>query len=203
MKPTLLLLFLLPFAASAQIKATRLSPADVPKSLTAGAHIIAALRFTDRAGEHLVVETATSPAVSRSDDEDARSITLNAMDYLVQGGKQTLAWKINDFVKDCSLDITADFIKDAFAVTDLNDDGQAEIWVMYKLACSGDVSPAVMKLIMYEGNKKYALRGETRVRVSDKEYQGGSCQFDEAFKSGPEPFRTYATKLWTRNIKLN
>jgi hypothetical protein len=71
---------------------------------------------------------------------------------------------------------------------------------MYKTVCHGDVSPSNMKIIMYEGNKKYAVRGTNKVKVSDKEYDGGAYTFDEAFKNGPQPFRSYALQLWKKNL---
>ena len=51
-----------------------------------------------------------------------------------------------------------EFIKNAAVVTDLDQDGIAETTVQYKLACRSDVSPALMKLVMHEGETKYAHR---------------------------------------------
>ena len=107
---------------------------------------------------------------------------------------------MNDFVKHCEFDIKASFIKNSFAVTDLNNDGKAEVWMMYKTSCTSDVSPSDMKIIMYEGEKKYAIRGKNKVKISDKAYEGGEYTFDEIFKKGPLAFRDYATKLWKKNI---
>jgi len=80
-------------------------------------------------------------------------------------------------------------------VTDLNKDGKAEVWVMYKVSCQGDVSPIPMKIIMYQDNKKFALRGTTRVKVSATDYMGGEYSFDEAFKNAPVQFRQYAVNF--------
>lgn len=71
---------------------------------------------------------------------------------------------------------------------------------MYKTVCHGDVSPVTMKIIMYEGNKKYAVRGDTRVSVSEGHTMGGEYTFDDAFKNGPAAFREYAKKLWAKNV---
>jgi hypothetical protein len=70
---------------------------------------------------------------------------------------------------------------------------------MYKNSCHGDVSPVPTKIIMYEGIKKYALRGESRVQVSEKDYVGGSYTLDDNFKNGQLIFRKYAEKLWAQN----
>src|SRR5438045_6272198 len=91
------------------------------------------------------------------------------------------------------------FVDKAFAVTDLDKNGVAEVWVMYKNSCHGDVSPVTTKIIMYEGTKKYALRGESRVKVSATDYEGGSYILDDNFKNGESAFRKYAEKLWAQN----
>lgn len=84
-------------------------------------------------------------------------------------------------------------------MTDLDKNGVAEVWVMYKNSCHGDVSPVPTKIIMYEANKKCALRGESRVKVSAIDYIGGSYTLDESFKNRPLIFKNYAEKLWTQN----
>ena len=71
---------------------------------------------------------------------------------------------------------------------------------MYKTVCHGDVSPSDMKIIMYENDKKYAVRGTNKVQISPKEYTGGQYAFDEAFKKAPEAFRQYAAQLWKKNL---
>jgi len=57
-----------------------------------------------------------------------------------------------------------------------------------------------MKVIVYEGTKKYAMRGSTKVQVSETEYDGGEYTFDEPFKEAPEAFRKYALKLLQKNL---
>ncbi|MES2328006.1 MAG: hypothetical protein V4539_00295 [Bacteroidota bacterium] len=81
-------------------------------------------------------------------------------------------------------------------MTDLNKDGKAEVWIAYKVSCQGDVSPVTMKIIMYQDNKKFALRGATRVKVSASEYRGGDYTLDEAFKNASPEIRQYAENLW-------
>lgn len=91
------------------------------------------------------------------------------------------------------------FIEKSFAITDLNKDGKAEFWMMYKVSCQGDVSPVPMKLIRYQDDKKFAARGTTQVKMSATKYIGGKFVFDEAFKNAPVEFRQYAEKLWEQN----
>lgn len=63
------------------------------------------------------------------------------------------------------------------------------------LACRGDVSPSTMKLIMYEGDKKYAVRGTCKIVMGDESY-GGEMNMDANFKNGLQVFREYAQKKW-------
>lgn len=58
--------------------------------------------------------------------------------------KQT--WKIYDYISDCFVDIKAKFIDNTFEITDLDNNGIAEIWLMYKTSCSGSLDPSDMKI---------------------------------------------------------
>ncbi|HEY9195178.1 MAG TPA: hypothetical protein VIM77_02900, partial [Mucilaginibacter sp.] len=100
----------------------------------------------------------------------------------------------------CPVEITAKYISKTFAVTDLDKNGEAEVWLMYATTCRGDVSPANLKIIMHEADKKYAMRGTSRSPVTDKDWMGGEYTFDEAFKSSPQVFKQYAKVLWKQNF---
>jgi len=113
---------------------------------------------------------------------------------LVLGDSIKQTWKVYDYVEDCDVDMDLYFVDKTFAVTDLNKDGKAEVWIMYKNSCRGDVSPAPMKIIMYQDNKKFAVRGTTKVPGN-----GGEFTFDDAFKKAPAEFRQYAEKLWKQH----
>ncbi|HRI34938.1 MAG TPA: hypothetical protein PLD02_14410, partial [Saprospiraceae bacterium] len=120
--------------------------------------------------------------------------------YLVKGDIAFQTWRVYDFISDCPVDIEAKFVKNSFQVTDLNQDGIGEIWILYKIVCHGDVSPCDMKIIMYHGQQKYAMRGQNKVQISDKEFYGGDYKFDKAFNYGPKEFLEFAKKLWDENI---
>jgi hypothetical protein len=174
---------------------------SLPKTIQYNGHIMNAVRWKDSLGDNIVITTETGATRSKGTDDDSyRDAALYAYHFLLQADTWKLTWKVYDYTKECPLDIKANFIKNTFAVTDLNKDGKAEVWLMYKTVCHGDVSPSNMKIIMYEGDKKYAVRGTNKVKVSAKEFMGGEFAFDEAFKNAPELFRQYATQLWKKNI---
>ena len=98
------------------------------------------------------------------------------------------------------MDIEANFIQNTFQVTDLNKDGVGEVWLMYIVACRSDVSPADMKIIMYQNGQKFAMRGQTKVEPSKGSFIGGEYKFDKAFNEGPPEFRDFAKKMWKAHI---
>jgi hypothetical protein len=181
----------------AQFKVAKLDKNSIPKSIQYKGNIVEAVRWTDNTGDNIVILTATDKTQSKNAPDDSYSDgALYAYHYLVSGDSTKLTWKVYDYVKECPVDMFLYFLDKTFAVTDLNKDGKAEVWIMYKVSCQGDVSPIPMKIIMYQDNKKFAVRGTTKVKVSATDYMGGEYSFDEAFKNAPAEFRQYAEKLW-------
>lgn len=196
----LLLSFILTQTCLAQFKVTKLDKNTIPKTIHYIGDIVQAVRWTDKTGDNIVILAKVGPNPSQNTPDDGYSDeALYTYHYLVLEDSTKMTWKISDYVKECDVDIFLYFIDKAFAVTDLNNDGKAEIWIMYKVSCQGDVSPIPMKIIMYQDGKKFAVRGTTKVQVSGTEYMGGEFSFDDAFKKGPPEFRQYVEKLWKQN----
>ncbi|WP_121357745.1 M949_RS01915 family surface polysaccharide biosynthesis protein [Flavisolibacter nicotianae] len=184
----------------AQFKLTKLDKNFIPKAIKYTGNIVQAVRWTDNTGDNIVLLTKTNQTQNNNaPSEDFGDRTLYAYHYMVLADSVKQTWKVLDYVKECPVDMFLYFIDKSFAVTDLNKDGQAEVWIMYKVSCQGDVSPVPMKIIMYQGNQKFAVRGTTRVKVSANEYMGGEYSFDEAFRNAPVEFRQYAEKLWQQH----
>ncbi|MFQ3591031.1 MAG: hypothetical protein SNJ67_12150 [Chloracidobacterium sp.] len=160
------------------------------------------LRWTDLSGDNWLILTQTGdftpPGRRPSPDEpdESRHSELYAYRFVNAAGVFSPAWQITDFVRDCPLDITAEFIVPATEVTDLNGNGVAEVWVMYKTACRGDVSPATLKIIMYESNKKYAMRGNARIQLPDFS-EGGDKNPDAALRAN-RTFLQHAERKWQK-----
>lgn len=185
-----------------QITTTNLETNKLPDGIKFTGKIKTAVRWTDKSGDNIVITTETGVTESKKEEptDDFREAALYAYHYIVGKDSTILTWKVYDFIKDCPVDIEATFIKKTFQVTDLNQDGVGEIWIMYKTVCHGDVSPCDMKIIMYQGQQKFAIRGQNKVQVSDKEFYGGDYKFDKAFADGPKEFLEFAKKLWDKNI---
>ena len=152
-----------------------------------------ALRWKDKLGDNLLVISETGIYGS-----ERRHAEIFAFHFL-RGETLKLNWNMHDFEKDCPVDVEAEFLEDAIDITDLDGDGISEIWLIYKKACRGDVSPSEMKIIMHEGLKKYAMRGENKVKVSQTESIGGKYRFDDAFNQAPA-FKKFALQKWNENI---
>jgi hypothetical protein len=196
----LLLSFILTQTCIAQFNLTKLDKSSIPKSIQYTGNFKQAVRWTDNTGDNIVILAVTDKTQSKNAPDDSYSDgALYAYHYLVSGDSTKQTWKVYDYVKECPVDMFLYFVDNAFAVTDLNNDGKAEVWIMYKVSCQGDVSPIPMKIVMYQGNKKFAVRGTTRVKVSATDYMGGEYSFDEAFKNAPAEFREYAEKLWKQH----
>lgn len=198
-----MLLFLGSFLVSGQgkIELTNLEKSQLPNGINYSGEIKQAVRWKDNQGEHIVITTETGDLESKSGpSEDYRDAALYAYHFLVFPDSIRQIWKVHDFIKECPLDIEANFIKNTFQVTDLNSNGIAEVWLMYIVTCTSDVSPVDMKIIMYQGNQKYAVRGHTKVEPAQGEFIGGDYKFDKAFNEGPTEFREFAKKLWKLHI---
>jgi len=198
------LAFLLTESATveAQIKVTTLDSKKVPKGIQYSGEIKEAFQFNDKDGIHIVIITETGSYINKKfkHNENGTDAEVFAYHYIIRPESVDQVWKVYDVVKDCPFDIEASFIKNAFQITDLNNDGIAEIWLMYKTVCRSDVSPHDLKIIMYVGHQKFAMRGHSRIRVSEKDYMGGEYKFDTTFLKGPATFREFAKKLWSKHV---
>jgi len=195
----LILLFFVQ-SSNAQIKITNLNVKTLPKSIHYKGIVDHAVKYIDKEGEHMVITTEDDGVKKVDGGDDEKSEDLYAYCYKLNGDQWVLTWQMHDFVNECQFDISGGYLPATFAVTDLNKDGKAEVWLVYRLACRSDVSPSDMKVIMHEGEKKFAMRGGSKVKVNGTDYYGGDYKFDDAFKTGPETFRQYAQQLWKKNV---
>lgn len=197
----LFMLFPLTILAQGSIKVTLIDKSKLPAGIKFPGKLKQAIRWTDQSGDNIVVTTETGIYTNpkfkhESDGSDAE---LYAFHYNIGDSIQQI-WKVYDFISDCPVDLEASFVKNTLQVTDLNNDGVGEIWIVYRTVCHGDVSPSDMKIIMYQGKQKFAMRGNTKVQVGEKEFVGGEYKFDAAFAAAPGAFRDFALKLWNKNI---
>ena len=184
----------------AQMTTTMLTKTDLPKAVKYKGKLLDAFQYTDSLGDNIIVRSETGIFQTKADvDSGTNSADLFAYHYILKNDSVHLLWRVTDFVKACELDITCNFITDSFFVTDLDKDSIAEVWLLYQTSCRGDVSPNNMKIIMYEGQKKYAMKGLQKIRVSPTEILGGKYVMDSAFITGDPLFKNYAKALWKKH----
>jgi hypothetical protein len=179
---------------------------DLPKGIAYKGKVLQALKWTDKAGENILVTATTEPFKSKNQNTDNVDISnqdkeLYAYLYVKKGTSYEMLWKVTDFVRECPLDITVQYLDNSLEITDLDKNGIAEVWLVYRTACRADVSPATQKIIMREGDNKYAVRGTTKIAMPGEEPYGGEMKVDDAFKAGKKEFRDYATKIWKKYEK--
>ncbi|MVN89899.1 M949_RS01915 family surface polysaccharide biosynthesis protein [Mucilaginibacter aquatilis] len=184
---------------TAQIKTKPLAAGMIPPVIKYSGKLTKAMQFTDESGTYVTFTTETG--ITNSKEDDMGKAALYAYCYKVTGNTTVPVWQVKDFVDECPVDIKAKFVPGSFAVTDLDKNGIAEVWMLYQTACRGDISPDNMKLIMYEGGKKHAMRGTTKVEISPKNFYGGKYTMDPAFKKSAPAFKRYAIALWNKNVK--
>ena len=190
--------------ANAQVKTQTIK--DLPKGITYKGKVQQSLKWTDKAGENILLTTITDDIKSKNQNTDNVDIVnydkeLYAYLYVKKGANYELLWKVTDFVRECELDITVQYLDNSLEITDLDKNGIAEVWIVYRIACRSDVSPATQKLIMREGETKYAIRGTTKIAMKGEEPYGGEMKMDDVFKSGKKEFKDYATKIWKKYEK--
>jgi hypothetical protein len=198
----------LPAIKNQPLVVEKIDSTQFPKSIKYEGFIKNAVRWKDNSGDNIVITTETG--IYRNEKlqhefEDGNDAELYAYHFIISNNQAKQTWRVKDFIADCPVDIVASFVKNTFNVTDLNKNGVAEVWLMYKTVCHGDVSPSDMKIIMYEGSQKYAMRGENKVQVGvddngKESFVGGEFKFDENFKKAPKVFKDFAQDLWTKNL---
>jgi hypothetical protein len=169
-----------------------------PRELKVTGKPFAVARWTDKLGLNVAV-LAETPHVE-TDGPDSQ--WLHGYHFVRQGtGPWKQLWKTTDGVSACEFDLTLDVRPRALSVTDLDRDGIAETGYAYVASCGSDVSPDPLKVILHEGDKKFALRGTTRVQVSaddngKPQFEGGDRKPDPALAAAPPAFQAHAQKLF-------
>ncbi|MDY3343660.1 hypothetical protein PG326_00125 [Riemerella anatipestifer] len=192
-----------------EISYEKLSDKSIPQGISFEGKVREVARVEDLQGEHIILLTETgivpSKKVVNADYEKDAKIFVYDYLYDKNENKYKLNWKVQDFILNCEFDLSMDFVKDTFKITDLNNNGIAEIWTMYSMLCTSDISPDVMKIIMYEGKQKYALRGHATLMAGENKLEEGDYQLDENLSKASKEIKEFALKMWRNNNiqKLN
>lgn len=168
----------------AQFATQKLQPNKLPSNISYKSMWVDGRTWRDSAGLHYLLLSETgvyrTPGSDPVVEDSVANAAIFAVHYTVKHDSLLLVWQLTDYEKDCLLDVLAAFEKNALRITDLNRNKIPEIWLIYKTTCTGDVSPRTMKLMMYEGKRKLAIRGTTRVQTPGEKPYGGTMKWDAA-----------------------
>jgi len=128
-----------------------------------------------------------------AEDDHVTGRQLYVQLYTGKGDAQKQLRLVQDGVRDCELDVVASFVEGSVSVTDVDGDGKNELTFAYDLACKGDISANVRKLLVLEHKDKHALRGTSRIVLGDL-VEGGDYKPD-GFKKQPA-LKTLAETRW-------
>jgi hypothetical protein len=105
--------------------------------------------------------------------------------------------KISEVVDDCAFDVKCDFFSNSLSVTDLDNDGIAEVGFALVKGCRLELAPDEKKLVFYEGKDLYTITGTTTV-AKGAEKLGGDKKVEKKFEQAPEAFLEFANKQWNK-----
>jgi hypothetical protein len=127
---------------------------------------------------------------------------LYAYRFLKKGDAWEEAWRVYHSIDDCPHFPVAQFAKGAFTLTDLNNDGEAEVWMVYISSCRGDVSPNYLYTTMETGNRQYNTYGECLLKLPNGDSMGGGFAFCDNFANAATPpvFLQFAETLREKHI---
>lgn len=154
-------------------------------------------RWKDKRGENIVILTQTG--VYWADVYDAtRGAKLYAY-HFIKTGDSTIKeiWKISEVIDECAFDVRCDFFSNSLTVTDLDNDGLAEVAFVFAKGCKSGSGPDEKKLVFYEGKDLYLIKGTTTV-VKGTQKLGGDKEVEKKFEEAPDAFLEFANKQWNK-----
>ena len=212
-----------------QFEPVKATERDIPAAIRPPGSLQDIWKWTDASGENLLFTTLVAPFDDPEKDEfgeQGQTAEIYAFRFLRSDTGYQRIWMIHEKQKACPFDITCAFVKDAVTITDLDADRVAEVTLLYRLACRSDVSPAVLKLVMHEGETKYGFTGlswvqggpDEKFMVTEKDaclenlpgYRGtdaemyqtfGRYETEKDFRGAPDEFLSHARGQWMRHVK--
>ncbi len=171
-----------------------------PAGVKVDGKIQGGLHWKDKNGENLIIfDRAEASRKSKANEgESLLTTTMMARHLKATTTGWTPVRDYKEVVDSCEFDTRADLKTDAkaWSISDLDQDGVAEAtWVWYS-TCTSDVSPATKKVMMTIGDKKYPLRGNTKVDAGGGDIMGGDFKVDPAFADLDAKFLAHAKKIW-------
>jgi hypothetical protein len=184
-------------SVKAQVAVEKADITKLPKGIKYKGKVKNAVRWTDSLGDNVVIATETGFNLKKQPGSKEAATEIFAYHFLVKNDTAVRLWRVYDYIMECSVDMDLSFLKNTFQVTDLNNDNVGEVWLMYKKECRGAADPYELRIIMYQGKEKFAIRGLNKIPALPA---SGKYKYDQAFAKGPKQFLQFAKKLWEKNM---
>lgn len=174
---------------------------SMAKDLKHVGEIVYGENWTDNNGNNILL---LCEQVSQKQNEEGylTTVNLHAYHYANSGKGFKLIREVQDHENNCNFDNRTRFVEESVNISDLDNNGYAEITFVYRLGCTSELSPDGLKLMMLENGNKYAIRGDTKVDYG-YEKVGGKTQIDAEFNKAPSEFLQFAKKIWAEQQEHN
>jgi hypothetical protein len=191
---------LLALCQTSHAAAPMLAPLDeravLQQGIKANGKVVKAGLVNDANGEHLLV-LSEKPTTAKNGRVEHYELAANYYDR--SGSSWSPAWVIKDFVDCPGLDSAASFFADATSVSDLDNDGTAEVTVAYSMFCGGGIEPSTVKVILRQKDSKFAIRGESLIQYPGQAPFGGTSTLDKALSTRQNAaFKAHMQKIWNQ-----
>lgn len=189
------------------IKIDTLMYDEIPKSIDFKGVVVTTLTWEDKQGKNILIFSKSGDFGWKDYDKtDKSKYTLQdkselfAYLFLKPKGSDDYKklWRIYDFTECFGVDMYVGFKQEATTISDIDKDGITEVAIPYVLFCRGGMDPGIMKVILYESDTKYALRGETAICRESKTLFGGEYKADESLKNN-KTFNDFLKQRWEAN----
>lgn len=205
---------------------------DLSSDMTFEDEFISADAWDDKMGHNVLIRSAVREALEKNPEQDDRDFhygKVHAYHYLEKkDGSIELLWDMHDSERQCDFDLSIGFVAKDLIISDKDNNDIAETSIVYAQACRSDVSPANMKVIMHEGEKKFGLRGvmvdilpdnntpraiddldfskhNFDVEADDFDYFNyfGRYKNEKDFDGAPEEFLQHGKEIWLKHSVLD
>jgi len=104
-----------------QINITKLDKKTLPQQISFKGIITNAVTWKDSLGVNYVLTTEPDEYISKdAEGNEFKNMEVFAYHYVGSGDNLKLLWRVFDYSKECEFDLSAEFIDEAFSVTDLD-----------------------------------------------------------------------------------
>ena len=167
---------------------------DQVQELYKGSKVQKSVSWTDKHGQQVFVIAFSEQAKGGG--------MFRAIRATQEGdGSWSTTREFKEIVNDCEYDLVmTPILHEKLALTDLNKDGVAEVTFGWIADCTSDVSPLNYKILMSDGDEKYAIRGNSKVDAGGGDYAGGDQKVDPSFDKAPAGYLAHAKKVWDAHV---